>query len=57
MDAEVKNEDLLSLAKEQVRLTKWLIGIVAVQGIFIVTIVSIFLWMFIQPLLAGRGYY
>jgi hypothetical protein len=57
MNTEVKNDDLQSLAKEHVRLMKWLIRIVAFQGIFVVTVLSIVLWTFLSPLLVGPRYY
>ncbi len=46
MNTELKNDDLQSLVKEQVRLTKWLVRIVLYQAILLVTAAAAYLWVF-----------
>ena len=52
MSDEPKNDDLQSLAKEQVHLMKRLIMIVGVQALFIIALAGVMLWMIVPGLIS-----
>lgn len=54
MSDETKNEDLLSLAKEHVRLMKWLVRTLMFQAVIFVPVGLLLLWILFQELIPRR---